>query len=53
MKAVYVTAGFAAVGLGVWVCIILINAMRKRIAIVIGRMQERLRRQRERKTNGY
>lgn len=47
MKAVYVTAGFAVVGLGTWVCVILINGMRKRIETINRRRAERKSR------NGY
>lgn len=43
MKAVYVTAGFAIVGLSIWVAVILINGVRKRIATVNRRREERKR----------
>lgn len=32
MKGLYVATGFVGLGLGTWVCVILINGMRKRIA---------------------
>lgn len=48
MKAVYVTAGFVIVGLGAWVCVILINGMRKRIETV-----NRRRAERKRRANGF
>ena len=34
MKAVYIAAGFAAVGLGTWLVAIIVNGVRNRIRIV-------------------
>lgn len=53
MKAVYITAGFAIVGLCTWLSVILINGVRRRINVVTEAKRRRAEKERERKANGW